>query len=159
NMPGQKLVVADNLASHFTPVVVSMCKENDIYFTTIPPNATHLMQPLDVAFFKPLKSYWRNVLESWRKESRCKGSIPKQQFPSLLSRLYAKLLTNNGEENARAGFRKTGLVPYDPDQVIKLISSDDRASDTGSIGRTLDSSIIDFLKEQRDQAGARITRK
>ena len=69
NIPGEKVVIADNLASHFTSTVVSLCRENNIYFTTIPPNSTHLMQPLGVAFFEPLKSYWRSVLETWRKEA------------------------------------------------------------------------------------------
>ena len=91
NIPGEKVVIADNLASYFTFTVVSLCRENNIYFTPIPPNSTHLKQTLDVAFFKLLKSYWRSVLETWRKESRVRGTTPKQHFPILLTKLYSKL--------------------------------------------------------------------
>lgn len=107
-------MIADHLASHFTPSVVELCKKHDIYFTT------HLMQPLDVAFFRPLKVYWRSILEDWRKQSRSRGSIPKEQFLSLLSRLY-KLLQNRGKENTSAGFRKTGLCPFNPQAVLDCL--------------------------------------
>ena len=79
---GRKVLVGDNLASHFSPDVVKKAVENDIYFTALPPNSTHLTQPLDVAIFRSMKVVWRNVLDNWRKESR--GLIPKEVFPSLL---------------------------------------------------------------------------
>ena len=52
--------------------------KNDIAFVTLVPNATHIMQPLDVAVFRPLKTQWKNVLREWRLESRQSGPIPKE---------------------------------------------------------------------------------
>ena len=78
------------------------------------------MQPLDVAFFKPLKSYWRSVLETRRKESRVRGTIPKQHFPILLTKLYSKLHAT-GKDISKSEFRKTGLYPFGPDQVLQVI--------------------------------------
>lgn len=41
---GRKIiVVGDNLASHFSPDVIKYAVENDIYFTALPPNSTHLL--------------------------------------------------------------------------------------------------------------------
>jgi len=54
-------------------------------------------------------------LENWCKESTLKGSIPKNQFPSLLSRLHACIK----HENATAGFNATSLYPLDKDSVLK----------------------------------------
>lgn len=67
----------------------------------LPPNATNLMQPLDVAFFAPLKKYWREILQQWKKkEGQYIPAITKDWFPRLLSRLYARLEMNNrGSEN------------------------------------------------------------
>jgi len=64
------------------------------------PNATHLLQPLDVAVFRGLKIEWRQILQKWRKESRMKGSIPKNHFPAMLAKLHAR----QKAENAISGF-------------------------------------------------------
>ena len=40
----------------------SAAQQNDVNFCTLPPNATHLMQPLDVSVFGPMKCQWRNIL-------------------------------------------------------------------------------------------------
>ena len=63
---GRKVLIGDNLSSHFTDEVIRQCKENDIAFVCLPPNATHLCQPLDVSFFRPMKMAWRKVLTSWK---------------------------------------------------------------------------------------------
>jgi hypothetical protein len=60
-LPGKKVVIGDNLSSHFTDTVLRLAAENDILFVCLPPNATHLLQPLDVAFYRPLKGNWRKV--------------------------------------------------------------------------------------------------
>ena len=77
---GKKLLIGDSLGSHFSYHVVKACEENDIAFVSLPPNATHLMQPLDVCFFRPAKRYWQNILSTWRKDSRRNGAIPKTLF-------------------------------------------------------------------------------
>ena len=53
--PGNKLLVGDNLASHFSPSVMQSAIENDVYLTSSPPDSTHIVQSLDVAVFSPLK--------------------------------------------------------------------------------------------------------
>jgi len=64
NLPGKKVLIGDNLSSHFTPTVLQLAAEYDILFVCLPPNATHLLQPLDVAFYRPLKGYLRKVNRS-----------------------------------------------------------------------------------------------
>ena len=54
-LEGRKVLLGDNLASHITPEVIRAAQQNDVYFYTLPPNATHLMQPLDVSLFGPIK--------------------------------------------------------------------------------------------------------
>ena len=45
-LEGTKVLLGDNLASHFTAKVIRAVQQNDVYFCALPPNATHLMQPL-----------------------------------------------------------------------------------------------------------------
>ena len=81
-LPGRKVMIGDNLSSHISLQVIKLCKEHNICFILLPPNSTHLLQPLDVSFFKPLKNAWRTVLSDWKKFT--KGPISKDAFPSLL---------------------------------------------------------------------------
>ena len=59
---GRKVIIGDNLSSHFSEVL-SLAAENDISFVCLPPNATHLAQPLDMAFYGPLKRNWHIVID------------------------------------------------------------------------------------------------
>ena len=103
-LEGRKVLLGDNLASHFTPEVIRAARQNDIYFCALPPNATHLMQPLDVSVFGPMKRQWRNILAEWRTETRKKGCFPKEIFPSLMQRLTVAMEPTLAD-NLKSGFR------------------------------------------------------
>ncbi len=51
-------------------------------FVFLPENSTHLLQPLDVSVFAPVKKEWRRVLNEWKEEVAASGknyaTIPKQ---------------------------------------------------------------------------------
>ena len=59
--PGTHILIGDNLSSHINPYVLSLCEDNNIKFIVLPPNSTHLMQPLDVAYFRPIKCQWKKI--------------------------------------------------------------------------------------------------
>lgn len=88
-----KVKIGDNLASHISLDTINECKMNNIKFVLLPPNSTHYTQPLDVAFFRPLKIKWRQTLSDW-KEVTCR-TILKDRFPRLLK----KCIDDMGEEN------------------------------------------------------------
>ncbi|KAJ4443798.1 hypothetical protein ANN_05578 [Periplaneta americana] len=85
-------------------------------------NSTHLCQPLDVAFFRPLKSSWRSVLDDWKSKNR--GVVPKSEFPRLLKGAFEKIGMNI-QTNVVSGFRKAGIVPLCPNKVISQIPEED----------------------------------
>jgi hypothetical protein len=37
-------------------------------FIFLPENSTHLLQPLDVSVFAPMKRKWREILSEWKEE-------------------------------------------------------------------------------------------
>ncbi|XP_065650755.1 jerky protein homolog-like [Hydra vulgaris] len=80
SLTGTKVVIRDNLTSHFSSDIIKACLENNIRFTCLIPNAPHLLQPLDIAVFRSLKVEWKKILQTWRKESRIKSSIAKNHF-------------------------------------------------------------------------------
>ena len=51
---GKKVVIGDNLFSHFSTDVLMLCKDHNISFVCLVANSTYISQPLDVAFYGPL---------------------------------------------------------------------------------------------------------
>lgn len=66
NKPGKKILIGDNLSSHLTISGIKACSKHNIAFVFLPPNSTHLTQPLDVSFFRPLKIAWCKILTTWK---------------------------------------------------------------------------------------------
>ena len=116
---GPRLLIGDNLASHFEPAMLAMCEENTVIFTSLLPNVTHLLQPLDVSVFRPAKLHWRAILGQWKTDSRSRGTLPKTHFPGLLAQLCNRL----EGKTLVSGFRACGIVPLDATQVLKRIPS------------------------------------
>lgn len=90
-LPGRKVLVGDNLSSHLDDEVLRLCSEYDIDFVCLVPNATHLIQPLDVAFFRPMKSAWRQTLTTWKLQNPRLPTVPKDTFPYLLTNALDKM--------------------------------------------------------------------
>ena len=57
----------DNHESHKSEDFQRLCEEHDIYTLCMPSHSSHLLQPLDVGYFAPLKeAYSREVVELTR---------------------------------------------------------------------------------------------
>ena len=148
--PGKKLLIGDQLASHFSPNVIKLAHDNDIYFTVLSSNSTNLLQPLDVAYFRSLKVHWRAILGNWRAESRSKGSIPKEVFPIMLTQVLEKSKRTGGPENIKSGFRATGLYPRNVEEPLKHLPGTSAAAQCREdVQRDLDSTLIQMLSERR----------
>ncbi|CAH1977969.1 unnamed protein product [Acanthoscelides obtectus] len=80
------------------------------------PNATHILQPCDVAVFKALKVAWKDVVMRQKQDSQ--KSITKTNFAPLFKNAFDKAIK---PETIMAGFRVTGLFPFDPNE-RKLIN-------------------------------------
>ena len=147
---GAKVMIGDNLASHFSPKVVDSCLEHNIRFVTLLPNSTHICQPLDVAVFRPMKVLWRSCLSTWRAESRSSGTVPKEIFPELLSRVFKKLKP----ENLFSGFRATGICPLDSSQVLKHIAGSSDPENPDDMNEILSEACVQLLSENLSRSTA-----
>ena len=110
-------------------------------FICLPLNSTHLCQPLDVAVFRPAKTEWKDILDTWRQESWCSDNLPKTIFPSLLGKLVKHLKSTN----LVSGFCASGLWPLDRNQVLKRLPS---CNDTSNINEfSFNELVLKVLKE------------
>lgn len=143
DIEGPKALIGDNLGCHFSPAVIAKCQELNVRYIALPPNTTHICQPLDVAVFRPVKVSWKVILEQWRKDTHFSGLIPKEQFPLLLSRLFKKI----NRDNLSSGFKACGIVPLDRGQVLKRLPGCNRDPGGPETGSFLNKSCVALLKD------------
>lgn len=144
-LPGKKILLGDNLASHTSLHVLQSCEANNIHFVLLPPNGTHLLQPLDVAFFAPFKKSWRAILTAWKTKNR--GCVPKSEFPRLLKTAIENV--SNLVNNIKSGFRACGIVPLDQDVVLKKIPATETPENESADQQRWTHTLHEFLQESR----------
>ena len=154
HLSGSKVLIGDNLSSHFNASVIRLAQQHDVKFICLPSNATHLIQPLDVAFFGPLKSQWKNILGAWKRSNASMSqALSKDAFPGLLKRLNQQLQTESGKnENLVSGFRATGLYPYNPNKILNKLPSADNETEEENGQRTaaaVSDAVISILSTMR----------
>lgn len=69
-------------SSHMTLALSQFCKANQIELIALYPNATHVLQPLDVAVFHPLKAAWKKAVDEWRTTHSQK--LKRENFAPIL---------------------------------------------------------------------------
>lgn len=141
----QKVVIGDNLSSHLNLDVLKMCQQNNIKFVFLPPNATHITQPLDISFFRPVKIAWRKILQKMKLEHPTLNCVDKSIFPRMLTKLEHELQPNRSK-NIRSGFRAAGIYPLNPGEVLKKLPNERFKK---QVSGEIDSALLDFLKQQR----------
>jgi DDE superfamily endonuclease/Tc5 transposase DNA-binding domain/helix-turn-helix, Psq domain len=111
-----RLLVLDGHESHHSIDFEEYCKKHNIVTLCMPPHSSHLLQPLDVGCFSPLKkAYGRQIEELMRQQIT---HITKEDFIPAFRAAFQDSLTEN---NIQGGFRGSGLVPFDPERVISTL--------------------------------------
>ena len=135
--------MVDNLASHISISVFALCKENNVEFVCLPPNATHLIQPLDVGIYAPMKAHWKKMLREYKELNPGVNMIAKTAFPSYLKELVKRCKAGNLME---ATFEKCGIFPINVEKTLERLPSSESNEDIAS---NLDKSLIQILAERR----------
>ena len=101
----------DNHASHISLPIFEYCKSNHIHMLSFPPHTSHRMQPLDVSFFGPLKTAYKNECDSFLK-SHLAEKITPYDVASLVKKAFNNVASISKGES---GFRSTGIFPLNPE--------------------------------------------
>lgn len=94
-----------------------------------------------MAVFRPTKIEWRDILDTWRKESQCAGNLPKTILPSILYKLFHFLK----HENLLSGFRTTDIAPLQRNEVLKKLPSTNNTPNVNAL--SFNQSVLEVLKE------------
>ncbi|OQR82362.1 hypothetical protein ACHHYP_16173 [Achlya hypogyna] len=111
------LLTLDGYGGHFSSEIVTKAYELQIIMLCLPPNATHLVQPLDVAVFGPLKKHIaKTILDYMVETNTC--SLTKAQAIQLASKSWQAIT----QENAINGFRACGLFPLNKPRMLARLA-------------------------------------
>lgn len=105
------VLILDGHYSHTRNIdVIDLAREHGVSIVCLPPHSTDHMQPLDVAFMKPFKTFYSQEIENWL--SNHPGRIVTAfQISEILGIAYIRAATM---KNAMSGFKATGILPYNP---------------------------------------------
>lgn len=97
--------------SHKQLVVLEYAKEHNIILFCFPPHCTHRVQPLDIAVYGPLRTYYNQAVRRWLSAHPGRG-ITHYQVGELFNEAYSKAASIS---NAQSSFSKTGICPFNSD--------------------------------------------
>ena len=107
------LLLLDGHTSHCKNLeAIKLARENGVVMMSFPAHTTHRLQPLDVAFFKSLKSWYNIQMEKFLRTSHGQ-TVSAHQISGFVGAAFLKAASM---ETAVNGFKKTGLWP--PDQHV-----------------------------------------
>ena len=119
-----RLLVLDGHGSHLTPQFDQICSENNIIPICMPPHSSHLLQPLDVGCFSPLKRAYGHLVENKARhlvENKARlGSnhIDKFDFLEAYPQAHIEAFKH---ETIKNSFAASGLVPFRPERVLEKL--------------------------------------
>ncbi|XP_062715093.1 uncharacterized protein LOC134291401 [Aedes albopictus] len=103
------LLILDGHSSHTKNLeFVDRAKESNVHVLRLPPHCSHKLQPLDVSFMGPFKTYFSQSIERYLKDKPGEV-VTLNEMSSLLATAYHRTAR---AEVAINGFRKTGIVPF-----------------------------------------------
>ncbi|KAF1932963.1 DDE-domain-containing protein [Didymella exigua CBS 183.55] len=111
---GWRLLLLDGHGSH-TPIdFMWTCRQHQIYLLYLPPHASHILQPLDLAPFSVVKTHYRSQIRALSALDDA-APIKKERFVTSYNKAREEGLS---KRVIRAGWKAAGLCPYNPCLVI-----------------------------------------
>ncbi|KAK1916431.1 hypothetical protein P3342_004250 [Pyrenophora teres f. teres] len=111
-----RLLILDGHESHLNQDFKDYCLERKILTLCMPPRSSHILQPLDVVCFSPLKrKYSQRVRDLARRRV---FYINKESFIPAFKDAFFDVFT---KENCQKAFKAVGLVPINAQVVLNRL--------------------------------------
>ena len=111
-----RMLVLEGHESHKSPEFDVFCKDNNIITLFLPSHSSHLLQPLDVGWFNPLKRAYGKELEGFIKSHV--NHITKTEFLIAFHAAHVAAMT---PQNIQGRFKGAGLVSFNLECVISKL--------------------------------------
>jgi len=107
------LLIFDGHASHVSVDIVNWARDHHVILFVLPPHSSHALQPLDIACFGPFKATFHSECNLYMAKERGRV-ITRYEIAELSGKAYLKSMT---PLTIQSGFKKAGIVPFDPSKV------------------------------------------
>jgi hypothetical protein len=107
---GPIVLTADGFPGHISLDIQKFCNANDVIFVVLLPNATFLIQPLDVGVFKSVKAEMKVQTRLYKRVEK-KIELSEVDFIRILSHTLKQSIT---ADLVKKSFATTGLYPLNP---------------------------------------------
>ena len=111
------LLMLDGHSSHYCPDTIRLAAKHQVILFALPPNTTHISQPLDKGCFSSLKESWKQVCHDFLTSNPGKV-VTRYQFSQLFNKAWMQSMNIS---NITSGFKVTGIYPTDRQALLKLI--------------------------------------
>ena len=111
------LLIVDGHESYNNYEFHKYCEEQKIIALCMPLHLSHLLQPLNVGCFAPLKRAYSDEISGLARYGT--KQIKKEAFLPAFKAAFEKAIT---KENICASFRGAGLVPHDSEAVVSKLN-------------------------------------
>jgi hypothetical protein len=115
----QRLLICDGHDSHISGNFISHCIQNRITLLILPAHTSHLLQPLDVAIFGPLKKRLSAALSHLNQAQLVR--IQKIEWMEAYIKARLEACT---PQNIESAWRGAGLAPFNPKRALRMIDHD-----------------------------------
>ena len=108
------LLLMDGHSTHYSPETIRLAAKQKVILFILPPNTTHLSQPLDKGIFGPLKIRYSQFCHEYLAQNPGKV-LSRFSFSSLFKKAWVQALTM---VNVQSGFETTGVYPLDRSKIM-----------------------------------------
>lgn len=102
-----QLLVIDDHGSHLTPQFNKVCNDNNMIAICMPAHSSHLLQPLDIGCFGPLKRAYGSLVDS--KMRLGFSHINKLDFLKAYTEAHREVFK---PQNIQNSFTAAGICPF-----------------------------------------------
>ena len=106
------LLIMDNLASHLSPDIIDIARQNRIELLCLPPNSTHILQPLEVSVFHKFKGEYSKVTNQLGYSIT---KIPREKVPHVVKFALNKMFP----QDYITSFRRAGIRPLNRSVILE----------------------------------------
>ena len=160
-IPPKRLVILllDGYNSHIDLYVSKFYDKNGIILFCLRQHKSHLTQPLDVGFFKPLRTLWSASCQKFN-DANPKADISKATFGRVYMEAFNKAVKCKA---IISSFQKAGIYPCSFDQLDKSKftcselydnehDKDDGDVDIAGISKINDNTVLEIFENNDDAA-------